>query len=88
MDIKSISALYTERHTVSHAGTQFKCDADVNHVLDCKVARESKWTRQQSITVNAQKEFEEAEHLNTVEGFRPWANLGQIVAKKYDEAIF
>ena len=68
MNIKSITALYQETHCVTHTATRLKGDSAVNHVLDCRVTRESEWTRKQSITVRAQEEFENAEHLNTVFG--------------------
>ena len=71
MNIKSITALYQETHCVSHTATRLKGDSAVNHALDCRVNRESEWTRKQSITVRAQKEFESAENLNTVYGVHP-----------------
>jgi hypothetical protein len=71
MNIKSISALYKETHCVSHTRTRLKADSAVNHALDCRVERESVWTRKQSTTVRAQEEFEAAEHINTVHGCHP-----------------
>ena len=71
MNIKSITALYQETHCVTHTATRLKGDSAVNHVLDCRVTRESEWTRKKSITVRAQKEFEKAENLNTVFGAQP-----------------
>ena len=71
MNIKSITALYQETHCVTHTATRLKGDTAVNHALDCKVTRESEWTRKKSITVRAQEEFDKAENLNTVFGMHP-----------------
>ena len=71
MNIKSISALYHETHAVSHARTRLKGDSQVNHALDCRISRESEWTRKQSTTVKAQETLDLVEDLNTVCGVRP-----------------
>ena len=54
LDIPSISTLYDMAHCVSHAATRLKGDPAVNHVLDCRVERESAWTRKKSVTVRAE----------------------------------
>ena len=71
MNIKSISALYHETHAVSHARTRLKGDSQVNHALDCRISRESEWTRKQSTTVKAQETLDLVEDLNIVCGVRP-----------------
>ena len=71
MNIKSISALYHETHAISHARTRLKGDSQVNHALDCRISRESEWTRKQSTTVKAQETLDLVEDLNTVCGVRP-----------------
>ena len=39
MDIKSITQLYTETHTVSHVRTRLQGDTTVNAALDCTLNR-------------------------------------------------
>ena len=45
MDIKSISEMYMEAHTVSHTRTRLKGDVIVNSVIDATLIRESEYTR-------------------------------------------
>ena len=49
LDIPTISSLYEQAHCVSHAATRLKGDAAVNHILDCRVERESAYTRKLSL---------------------------------------
>ena len=71
LDIPSISSLYEEAHCVSHAATRLKGDATVNHILDCRVERESAWTRKGSTTVRAEEVYNEALQQTTVAGYIP-----------------
>ena len=71
MNIKKISTLYTETHCVSHAATRLKGDNMVNMVLDCKISRESQYTRKHSVTVQAEEIFQSAKNRNTVCGEIP-----------------
>ena len=45
LDIKNISTLYTETHTLSHVSTCLTGDWKVNIALDNRLARESNYTR-------------------------------------------
>ena len=58
-------------HCVSHASTRLKGDPAVNHVLDCRVERESAWTRKKSVTVRAEEVYQESLEFNTVAGIIP-----------------
>jgi hypothetical protein len=71
MDIKRIHTLYTETHCVSHAATRLKGDNTVNSVLDCKVKRESQFTRKHSVTVQAEQTYQSVKNRNTVLGEIP-----------------
>ena len=71
MNIKKISTLYTETHCVSHAATRLKGDDRVNMVLDCKISRESQYTRKHSVTIQADEIFQSARNMNTVSGEIP-----------------
>ena len=71
LDIKSISQLYEESHCVSHARTRLLGDILVNHALDCKVNRESHFTSKKSVTVTAEKDYQQAVRFNTLGGDRP-----------------
>ena len=71
MNIKKISTLYTETHCVSHAATRLKVDDRVNMVLDCKIIRESQYTRKHSVTIQAEEIFQSARNMNTVAGEIP-----------------
>ena len=70
LDIKSISQLYEESHCVSHTRTRLLGDNLVNHALDCKVNRESQFTREKSVTVTAEIDYQQALRINTVGGDR------------------
>ena len=68
LDIKSISQLYTEMHTVSHVRTRLQGDSTVNAAIDCTLEREGSWTTKQSTTVQCEATFDTAKHMvNTVE---------------------
>ena len=71
MNIKSISELYMEAHCISHARTRLEGDSHVNYVLDCTVARESRYTRRKCTTAEAEVEYQRAINLNTVQGEIP-----------------
>ena len=57
LNIKSISELYTEAHTVSHTRTWLKGDSNVNSVIDASIERESEYTRKGSTIVEAEARF-------------------------------
>ena len=67
LDFKSISLLYTEAHVISHTRTRLQADADVNYVLDCRVERESQYTRKKSITVISEAQYISGLSRNTVQ---------------------
>ena len=68
LDIKSISQLYTEMHTVSHVRTRLQGDSTVNAAIDCTLEREGSWTTKQSTTVQCEATFDTAKDIvNTVE---------------------
>ena len=48
LDIKSISQLYTETHTVSHIRTKLQADSTVNNAIDSTLEREIEWTTKRS----------------------------------------
>ena len=45
LNVRSISELYRETHTVSHARTRLKGDQIVNTVINSTIERESQYTR-------------------------------------------
>ena len=57
MDIKSISEMYMEAHTVSHTRTRLKGDVIVNSVIDATLTREAEYTRKKSTTSEAEATF-------------------------------
>ena len=57
LDIKSISELYTEAHTISHTRTRLKGDSIVNSVIDATIERESEYTRKGSTCLEAEARF-------------------------------
>jgi hypothetical protein len=67
LDIKSISQLYTETHTVSHTRTRLQGDEAVNNAIDCTLEREGSWTTKKSTAVECEDLFVSAQHLNTVD---------------------
>ena len=56
---------------MSHAATRMKGDESVNYILDCRVERESDWTRKSSVTVRAEEVYAECLNQNTVGGIIP-----------------
>ena len=71
LDIKSISQLYTETHTVSHVRTRLHGDLTVNNAINSTLDRESTWTRKQSTAVQCEEAYVAAKNLHTVEGEMP-----------------
>ena len=71
MDIKSISEMYMESHTLSHARTRLQGDAAVNNVINCTLAREASLTSKKCTTEEAEASFSRAIQLNTVQGEIP-----------------
>ena len=66
MDIRSISELYTETHTVSHVRTRLQGDPSVNNALNCRLVRKANLNTKKCITKEAEACFSSAIHLNTV----------------------
>ena len=56
-----------EAHVISQTSTRLQADSYVNHVLDCRVERESQYTRKKCITPIAEGEFTKALSRNTVQ---------------------
>ena len=71
LDIKKISTLYYEAHTVTHTSTRLRGDYKVNQVLDNRLVRESEFTRKQSVTVLAEANYLFARRINLVQGEIP-----------------
>ena len=71
LDIKSISQLYTETHTVSHVRTRLQADKTVNNVINCTLQREGEWTTKSSTTVFCEEVFVDSVQLNTSENDIP-----------------
>ena len=71
MNIRSISELYMEAHCISHARTRLVGDRNVNFVLDCTVAREANFTRKKCTTTEAEKIYNKAIAMNTVQSEIP-----------------
>ena len=71
LDIKSISQLYKETHTVSHTRTRLQGDEAVNSAINCTLGREGSWTTKKSTTVECERLFMNAKHLNSVQGEAP-----------------
>ncbi len=57
LNIKSITHLYKECHSISHATSRLKGDARVNAALDSKAEHEQSWTRKQSITCYSEQQL-------------------------------
>ena len=71
MDIKTISQLFMEAHSISHTRTRLLGDPAVNFALDCGVARESELTGKRSTIVTAENNFQKALNYNSVQGEIP-----------------
>ena len=89
LDIKSITQLYTETHTVSHIRTRLHGDTSVNNAINCTVARESSWSTKQSTTVNCESTFLQALHLNSVNGEVPefTGNQATKLQRKFNDNV-
>ena len=72
MDVKSISQLYTETHTVSHVSTRLVGDSTVNNAINCTLNREGSWSTKRSTTVECEATFVHAVDMNTVGGELPY----------------
>ena len=57
LNIKSVSQLYKECHSINHASSRLKADATVNAALSSKIDRESTWVKKDSITVYSESLF-------------------------------
>ena len=57
MDIKSISEMYMEAHTVSHTRTRLKGDVIVNSVIDATLIREAEYTRKKAQPLKLKPHF-------------------------------
>ena len=66
LDVKAISELYKEVHTVSHTRTRLKGDPIVNSVIDATIQRESEYTRKKSTCIEAESVFRTALQSHTV----------------------
>ena len=60
LNIKSISQLYKECHSINHVSSRLKADSNVNAALTSKIERESAWARKDSITVYSENLFKES----------------------------
>ena len=60
LNIKSISQLYMEAHTVSHVRTRTQGDTSVNNAVNCAIARESSWSTKKSIIVECEASYADA----------------------------
>ena len=76
LNIKNISSLYLEAHTLSHTATRLKGDL-VNLALDNKLERESEFRRKKSVTVEAEYIYKSAFSQNTVQGEVPGTRVAQ-----------
>ena len=65
LDIPSITQLYRLTHCLAHCRTRLQGDDKVNHALDIKLTRESRWTKKQSITKDAEQQFLNISPQNT-----------------------
>ena len=54
LDIQTISDIYLESHTLTHASTQVKGDDAVNFCLDSQLECETHWTHKISHTVQSE----------------------------------
>ena len=66
MNIKSISQLYTECHTVSHVRPRLQGNVTVNNAVNCKLNRECSWTSKKSTTVECEATFLHSMQVSSV----------------------
>ena len=71
MDIKSITQMYTEAHTVSHVRTRLQGDIRVNNVINCTLEREGSWTTKKSTAVECETSYITALNLCAIGGEAP-----------------
>ena len=57
LDIRSISELYTEAHTISHNRTGTQGDSSVNNAINCTLVREGRWATKESTAVESKASF-------------------------------
>ena len=71
MNVKSISAVYMEAHSVSHTRTRILGDENVNYVINCSLQRENQYTRKSSTLVQAEANYLQSVNKNSVQGTVP-----------------
>ena len=71
LDIRSISHLCTETHTISHVRTRLKGDLTVNNAINSTLDREGMWTTKQSTAVQSEEVFVAAKNIHTALGEIP-----------------
>ena len=71
LDVKSISELYKEVHTVSHTRTRLRGDPIVNSAMNATIQRESEYTQKKSTCIEAETVFKVALESNTTLGQMP-----------------
>ena len=64
LNIKTISDLYMECHTVAYISSRSKADEKVNHCLDAQLNREKEWTRKISAVVEADNILQKTKEIN------------------------
>ena len=84
LDIKSISQLYAETHTVSHVRTRLQADKTVNNVIDCTLQREGEWTTKASTTVICEEVFVDSVQVSTTENDIPQFTGDQAAKLKHN----
>ena len=60
LDIKSISQLYMEAHTVSHVRTRIQGNSSVNNAVNSSLEQESCWTTKKSTIVECEASYLDA----------------------------
>ena len=71
LNVRSISELHRETHTVSHTRTRLNGDSIVNSVINSTLERESQYTRKKSTTTEAEAKFNAAIHSTTLDDSPP-----------------
>ena len=71
LDVKSISEMYKEVHTVSHTRTRLKGDHIVNSAINATIQRESEYTHKKSTCIEAETVYKVALESNTTLGQVP-----------------
>ena len=57
LDIRSISELYTEAHTINHIKTCTQGDSSVNNAINCTLVQEGRWITKKSTAVESKVSF-------------------------------